>query len=338
MSGVATAVVAAAVIGAVVSSDSSRKAAHSQEDAANAASAAQQKQYNEDLKNNLPRMQRGDAAGNRLQYLMGLSSGGANGGQLTRDQISAQLTPQYTTTQYSNNPYDASMGPIGDAGSYDPTPQYIVDTNALNTAVDAQYNQQQSDAAKAQTDPNYGFLTRRFQQSDLANDPVYQNGLQFGLDQGVQGINRQAASRGGLNSGATLKALARFTTDYGSTKAGDSYNRFTNDQGNIYNKLAGLNGTAQTASNQIQASGQNMVNNVGNNLIGAGNARASGYISTGNALAGALGQGVNAYNQYNSMNQPYNNYQTPGYGAQSGYTASTQVPTGSATGSYWGIE
>lgn len=175
-------------------------------------------------------------------------------------------------------------------------------------------------------DPNYGSLLRRFSQSDLSADPVYQNGLQFGLDQGVGALNRQAAASGGLLSGAALKAVTRFGNDYGSTKANESYNRYTTDQNNQYNKLAGVAGTGQVANAQVSASGQNAANQIGANTIGAGNARGSGYIANGNALTGAIGSGVNAYNQYNALNPSY----TPnsggvntGFGAGVNYTGGT---------------
>jgi len=57
--------------------------------------------------------------------------------------------------------------------------------------------------------------------NSITQDPGYQ----FGLDQGVQGVDRSAASKGSLYSGATLKALQRYGTDYGTTKLNDTFNR-----------------------------------------------------------------------------------------------------------------
>lgn len=39
-------------------------------------------------------------------------------------------------------------------------------------------------------------------------------GYQFGLDEGAKTVQASAAARGGLNSGATLKALTKFGNDY----------------------------------------------------------------------------------------------------------------------------
>lgn len=140
-----------------------------------------------------------------------------------------------------------------------------------------------------------GELLRKFGASDLEADPVYQSGLQFGLDEGTKGINARAISSGMYDSGATLKALTKYGNDYGSTKANESYNRYTADQNNIYNKLAGVSGAGQVASGQIQAAGTNMANNVSSAIADAGNARAAGIVGGANAWAGGLS---NAYNNY----------------------------------------
>jgi len=170
---------------------------------------------------------------------------------------------------------------------------------------------------------NGGQFDRRFTQQDLNADPVYQNGLKFGLDQGVQGINRQAAAGGSFLSGATLKALTKYGNDYGTTKANESYNRFNNDQATQYNRYAGLSGAGQQATNQVSAAGQNMANNVSANQIGAGNANASGYVGSANALNNGIGGIYSAYQNNRMMDLYQNNpYDPASYsGAQStGYS------------------
>jgi hypothetical protein len=139
-------------------------------------------------------------------------------------------------------------------------------------------------------DPSTSPLLRKFTQADMDADPVYQSGLKFGADQGRDAINARATQAGNYDSGATLKALTRFGTDYGSTKANESYNRFTNDQGNVYNKLAGVSGTGQVATNQVAAAGTAASNNISNSLEGAGNARAAGIVGGANAWGNAISQ------------------------------------------------
>ncbi len=133
-----------------------------------------------------------------------------------------------------------------------------------------------------------GELTRKFTTADRDADPVYQSGLQFGLTEGEKGINARAIGSGMYDSGATLKALTKFGNDYGSTKANDSYNRFTADQTGIYNKLAGTAGFGQTATNQVQAANTNYGNTTANLAADAGNSRAAGIVGGANAWGNAL--------------------------------------------------
>lgn len=154
----------------------------------------------------------------------------------------------------------------------------------------------------------YGDLARRFGLSDLQADPVYQTGLKFGLEQGTKGINQRAIASGSYDSGGTLKELTRYGTDYANSKANESYNRFVNDQNSIYNRLAGVSGAGQVATNQIGASGANMANNVSNLLGDQGNARAAGIVGGANAWGSALG-GVNSAinNWQDNMTRQQNN-------------------------------
>lgn len=138
-----------------------------------------------------------------------------------------------------------------------------------------------------------GRFLRTFTGADMASDP----GFQFGLNQGVQAIDRSAASRGGLYSGATLKALNRFGNDYGSTKFGEAFNRDQISKNQQFNALSGLAGTGQVATNQVGAAGANYANAAGANILGAANATAAGRIGGANAISGAIGQGMNFYQQ-----------------------------------------
>lgn len=137
--------------------------------------------------------------------------------------------------------------------------------------------------ADASAAGGYGSLLRRFGVQDLNTDPVYQSGLQFGMNQGRDAINARATQAGNYDSGATLKALTRFGNDYGSTKANDSYNRYTTDQSNIYSRLTGQSGSGQTAVGQNVSAGNNATNAITDLTTGAGNARAAGIVGGANA-------------------------------------------------------
>jgi hypothetical protein len=158
-----------------------------------------------------------------------------------------------------------------------------------------------------------GNLVRPFTMADFQNDPVTQASFQYGMDQGTKGINRMFGARGMSKSGAAIKALDRFTTDYVGSKAGESYNRFVGDQSNLYNRLAGVAGTGQTAATQTANLGVTTGQNIGNTNVGIANARGAASIATGNSIANAASGIGNAYQtQYylDSLNnrRPTNNY------------------------------
>ena len=156
-----------------------------------------------------------------------------------------------------------------------------------------------------------GALTRKFGAADFEADPGYR----FQLAEGEQAANRAAAARGGFNSGRTLKELMRYGQGLASTTYQDAYNRYNTDQSNLYNRLAGIAGTGQTAATTLGNAGANYAANVGNTLTGGANAQAasriaganartSGYMGAANAITG----GINNYQQSQLLSQLLRQY------------------------------
>lgn len=146
-----------------------------------------------------------------------------------------------------------------------------------------------------------------FTGANLTSEPGYQ----FGLAEGNRALTNSAAARGGLLSGAALKASTKYAQDYASTKYNDAFSRDAQNK----NRLATLAGIGQTSVGQTSNAGASLGSSVasgmmgtasaiGGNLIGAGNARASSYLASGNALSNGLNQGLSAWNQYNSLAAP----------------------------------
>lgn len=120
---------------------------------------------------------------------------------------------------------------------------------------------------------------------------------QFRMDQGVNALDRSASARGAMGSGGALKAITR----YGQGLASSEY-------GNWYNRLAGLAGVGQAATNQTGQAGQNYANQANQNLLAAGDARASGYqnqsqIQTG-MIGGLANLGTNLLGSFSSPQPP----------------------------------
>jgi hypothetical protein len=147
--------------------------------------------------------------------------------------------------------------------------------------------------------PGFGRYTGDFGMADFQADPGYA----FRLAEGQKALDRSAAARGGLQSGAALKAAARYGQDMGSQEYTNAFNRYQTNRANQLNPLQSLMGSGQTSANTLtNAAGQNATNLMqGYGNMGA--ARASGYMGMGNALTGALNQGTGAYMQSQLINQ-----------------------------------
>ncbi len=132
--------------------------------------------------------------------------------------------------------------------------------------------------------PN-GEFTQSFR-FDPNSDPSYQ----FRLNQGLDAINANAATRGLLQSGGTLKALTNYGQQAASQEYGNAYNRWNNDQTNRFNRLSSIAGLGQTATRDVTQLGTN-VTNASNDLRNQGaNAAASGIIGQANAWNRGLSQ------------------------------------------------
>jgi hypothetical protein len=145
-----------------------------------------------------------------------------------------------------------------------------------------------TDATKAGGDFN-----RDFTMADFVKDPGYD----FRQQQGQRGIEASAAARGGVLSGGAMKAIARYNQNFASGEYGQAYDRFNADRDRRYNRLASIAGVGQTAVNSGNSASQNLTNNLqggvnnnANSLASIGNARASQYVASGNAVGNAVGQ------------------------------------------------
>lgn len=136
---------------------------------------------------------------------------------------------------------------------------------------------------------------RDFTMSDFQKDPGYE----FRMAEGQKALERSAAARGGLQSGGTLKALARYGQDYASGEFTNAYNRFNADRDRRFNRLSSLAGIGQNAAsalsglgqnyaNQMGSGGQNYANQMGNLAMQGANAKASGVLGTGGAWGNAI--------------------------------------------------
>lgn len=146
-----------------------------------------------------------------------------------------------------------------------------------------------------------GKYARDFGMQDFQADPGYA----FRMSEGLKALDRTAASRGGMLSGAALKGAQRYGQDLGSQEYQNAFNRYQTNRANQLNPLQSLMGASQTATNAMGQAGQNYATNAGNAYMNAGNARASGYVGSANAWSNALGGAANMYNQNQMLNRMF---------------------------------
>lgn len=146
-------------------------------------------------------------------------------------------------------------------------------------------------------DADFGRLNRGFTSEDFVKDPGYE----FRLGEGMKGLERSAAARGGLLSGAALKAASRYNQDFASNEYGKSFDRYNTEQSNRFNRLASIAGIGQTAAMQTGQNAMTAGQQIAQNQLGLGNVRASGYVGQANALTDALSQGYNRYQDQQYM-------------------------------------
>jgi hypothetical protein len=191
--------------------------------------------------------------------------------------------------------------------------QGVDQLNRLNTLQNQGYFDPQQ-FTNAEQEPDYG--TYQPQQFDFQTDPGYQ----FRQQQGQQAIEGGAASRGLQLSGATQKALARYSgqlasSEYGNayarymqnrqqgqnefqdtrdflrnkytTNRAQNYNQFLNQQqqrDNQFNRMSGIASMGQAAGNNLSNIRGGTGSDIGNLQLGLGNVNA-GY----NLAMGQLG-------------------------------------------------
>jgi hypothetical protein len=309
------AVAGATVVGGVLSSSAAGKAANVQADAADRSAELQREQFERSVELQEPFRQGGLQGQNRLMTLLGLGG-----------------TAQYDDTAYNKAlaDYNASLsrldpsqfttgGTSGGGGYYISSgDQEIYQAGTGGTG--GTFDQAGYDTARA------GIVAPNREQFKLAggdvNDPMFGKyataeytpemfakgqdpGYQFRLKEGMQGLERSAAARGGLLSGGTLKGIQRYGQDMASQEYQNAFNRYQAERTGTLNPYQSLAGVGQSTANTLGTMGMNYANQAGETYQNAANARASGYVGQANAIGGTIGNLSNMYYQNQLMNRVF---------------------------------
>lgn len=136
---------------------------------------------------------------------------------------------------------------------------------------------------------------QNFGMEQFKQDPGYA----FRISEGMKALERSAAARGGLLSGAAMKGIQRYGQDMASQEYMNAFNRYQVEREARLNPLQSLAGVGQTTANALAAGGQGFAGNVnqlammnmtnqGNLALTSGNIRASQYNTAGRAIDDAL--------------------------------------------------
>ena len=120
-------------------------------------------------------------------------------------------------------------------------------------------------------------------------------GYQFQLQQGQQALQNSQAAQDGIMGGAALKGLINFNQGTAATGYQNAYQRWLTSQQNRYGQLSGLATLGENAGANVGSTGAGYAQGMANTITGAGNASAAGMIGTGNAITGALNNGMGYY-------------------------------------------
>ena len=282
-------VVSAAIVGsAVVGGVASNMAAKTQAKGAKKAAALQHEQYMQTREDQMPFLEAGYGATDRLNELLGLGS---------KFDTSFQ---NFDAAKYLAANPDAqawAQGKQREKGQAASLEQLAYEHYTSDAA---RHGQPRAGDFFINQAPlaDYGKYARDFSMQDFQADPGYA----FRLAEGMKALDRQAASRGGLISGGALKAAQRYGQDLGSQEYQNAFNRYQVNRANQLTPLQSMSGMGQTTAQQLGSAGQNYATNAGNAYGAAAQAQASGYMG----VANAIGQGVGQYMGYQSNNNLIN--------------------------------
>lgn len=294
-------------VGTAVAGLASSSAAKKGSKASGDANALAYEQYMQQRADQMPWRNLGVSALGALGQGLGIGGSAENQWE-TRDQVRARLTPQFRGNYGGNG--------IDDAGLDAATDAEFADIERMRQAAG-------NGAGSGGTGIGFGDLSRSFTLADFEKDPGYE----FRLNEGLGAVQGSAAARGSMLSGATLKALNDYGSNYASSEYGKAYDRFNNDNTQRFNRLATIAGIGQTANNNVGAASQNYTNLYGSNLASGANASAGGAVGVGNAVNSGLSNLRSLYymNNLNSGTGPTVGGNPAGYLESTG-SGSTYVP------------
>ena len=271
--------VGGSLVSGILGSSSSKKAAQSQERLGRESLALQREMFNRQIELQEPFRQGGMAAQQQLMYLLGIGS-----------------PSDYQAQSASAAPPAAATRPTGATGPFAGL------LNFMNRQMGVQGTQPVAPSTRpAFSGPTgeFGSLAKPFGMDQFEADPGYA----FRQSEGMKALERSAAARGNLLSGSTLKGVQRFGQDLASQEYLNAFNRYQVERAARLNPLQSLMGAGQSSANTLTGAAGQFGQYGANTLQNIGNARASGYIGSANALSGALSDIGNYFSDKDALDK-----------------------------------
>lgn len=286
--------VAATVISGAMQSDSAGDAADLQAEGTRSATAENRRQFDLVRQDQFPFREGGVAAMQKLRNFMGIGPDQGAVSLIGRDTRGPSFNPALLKDpEYLAAWYGLFGGPEqGDSRTFAPE-----DLEATLRAALPQEYLKRLEGEKPALTGDAGLMDRRFSVEDFWADPVTKLGLQTGLDLGTKALRNAAPLTTGMDSGAALKELTKFGTDYTGMKAAESEGRFEGNKSNVFNRLMAMIGGGQVANQVNAAAGTNFANTNANLVTAGANAQGAARIAGGNAWSNGIGNLSNWWQQ-----------------------------------------
>lgn len=287
----------AAIVGSsLLGSSASRSAGNAQASAADRAAQAQLDMFDMTQANLTPWMRSGRLSLNELNRLMGMP-----GAEMPRTGTSDRTMG----SNIARDEFDADaylrQNPDVAAARVDPWRHFSTYGRFEDRRLGFNPETRPGSGGDVSTGLPTGYLTRPFDLEAFEESPAFK----FNLEQGQKAIQKAAAKNRTFYSPATLQDIGRFSQGLASNEFQNAFSNYNTNLNNIWSRLYAMSGSGQNAAANLGAFGTAVAGQVGDNITGAGAARAAGQMGAANAIAGGVGQGVNAMfmNQLLQQNQ-----------------------------------
>lgn len=125
-----------------------------------------------------------------------------------------------------------------------------------------------------------------FGMSQFQADPGYG----FRMSEGMKALERGAAARGGLLSGAAMKGIQRFGQDLASQEYQNAFNRYQAERQARLGPLQSLAGVGQTTATRLGEAGRSYGTNIGNIAMNQADIAANAGLSRASTYGNAINQ------------------------------------------------